>query len=99
MEAQPQLVDGCSQPQQRDLAVEVEADYLQLAGRHATPIRDAEPDLVEVDRPEGPLDGQEPRAVTRPRSQADLDAGSVVLDRNRRAELGPRRRAAAARVA
>ncbi len=96
--AQPQLVDGGGQPQQRDLPVEEEADHLDLAGREVLLVGHAEPDLLQVDRTERPLDRQEPRPVTTAGAQRDGSSGAVVLHRDGRAEGRPRRRPAATRV-
>src|SRR5919204_495953 len=51
--AEAQLVDRGGQAEQRDLAVEVEADDLQAAGRDAPLVVDAQPDLVEGNGAEG----------------------------------------------
>jgi len=95
---QAQLVDARGKPEQRDRAVEVEADQLELAGADPLLVVDAQADLLEVDRAERPLDRHEPRPVSRPRGQGDLDPAAVVLDGQARAERRPRRCAGPAGV-
>ena len=95
---EPQVLHRCGETEQRDVAVEIEADHLELAGREVLLVGDAEADLLEVDRAERALDRQVPRPVAAARPQRDLHALAVTLDGERGAERGPWRRPAATGV-
>ena len=78
-----QVIDRGGQAEQRNAPIHQQRDALQLVLPH----RDAETDLLDVDRAETTLDRQPPRAVAVARAQADQHRpGAVFLHRERGAE-------------